>query len=111
MPATHKYVLRFLASQCPKFDCFFCGERVEAVFPFEGRVARNKTFALHHIDGDHDNRELSNLAPVHAGCHSSYHAPTGVNKPGRDRKSEWTPERRAVQSEKIKKIKSKPMGS
>lgn len=56
------------------YICFFCGESVPDIdnrgrgrghFPEEGCV--------HHIDGNHDNNESSNLAPAHQGCHSTHH--------------------------------------
>jgi 5-methylcytosine-specific restriction endonuclease McrA len=32
---------------------------------------------VHHKDGDQQNNELSNLAPMHRGCHTKHHHENG----------------------------------
>jgi len=48
--------------------CYFCGERITE---FTGR--RPHSHILHHIDGNHENNIVENLANAHCKCHSSYH--------------------------------------
>jgi hypothetical protein len=59
----------FLAAHGPfPHDCCFCGEQVE---PWSGHDGRSPV--VHHVDGDHFNNVLENLASAHAGCHTGHH--------------------------------------
>jgi hypothetical protein len=48
-------------------NCFFCDRLVTPT--------SNKQLALavHHIDGDHANDDLGNLAAAHHSCHTTFH--------------------------------------
>lgn len=51
----------------PPWTCYFCHEPIAS-------SGRNRDgLAIHHLDGNHANDELTNLAPTHRRCHSQYH--------------------------------------
>lgn len=43
------------------YPCYFCG------------VEMPWAEAIHHLDGDHSNDDISNLVAAHSGCHSKHH--------------------------------------
>lgn len=54
--------------------CFWCNEEVEMVYALTADAAKEKTSGIvHHIDHNHDNDVLDNLAPMHQNCHVAYH--------------------------------------
>lgn len=74
------HTLLFLANSEPQpWPCYFCGEDIF----FEVGVARRRSrgLAIHHVDGDHGNDALVNLAPAHSGCHSTFHHSGKVRGP------------------------------
>lgn len=52
----------------PPWTCYFCGEKI---LKWGHDV---DSLHVHHIDHDHYNDVIENLAPTHASCHISHHA-------------------------------------
>ena len=48
--------------------CYFCGER-----GYQGKQPERRSLAIHHIDHDHANNDIANLAVTHRQCHIDYH--------------------------------------
>lgn len=59
----------FILGNREPYCCFWCGELVDLLFG-----ATRWALAVHHIDEDVNNNDLSNLLPAHCGCHRVYHA-------------------------------------
>jgi len=47
------------------WTCHFCGKTVRTRSRQDGHI--------HHIDGDHNNNDPTNLAPTHMACHQRHH--------------------------------------
>ena len=62
---TTKHQLLFVAEHGhPPWTCFFCGDPVAGL---------GNTGHIHHIDGDHGNNSILNLAAAHTRCHCRHH--------------------------------------
>lgn len=70
------------AGQTPRSEngallCFFCKDALSEVeFEKHGNSVGPKfeeRISVHHVDGNHDNNELTNKAAAHTPCHKSYH--------------------------------------
>ena len=69
----------------PPWPCYFCGKPVDGIVRYKSVV--------HHVDHNHDNNVIENLAPAHKGCHDVHHL-TGRNitwgdKISKSKKEEW----------------------
>jgi len=66
-------------------SCYICGELFD---PFCFQVGdADDGLTLHHIEHDRSKNEAKDVAPVHRGCHRSYH-------------SNWTKHRKDVRTAK-----------
>lgn len=66
------YVQIFLAyNPPPPWPCSFCEEPVGL-----------EDLTVHHLDHDHSNDVIENLAAAHFSCHSSHHSRTQVRRTG-----------------------------
>ena len=63
------HALFFAANGIGPYPCCFCGHDVEM-----------NDVVVHHVDGDHANDVVENLAAAHTGCHTRYHN-TGRRRP------------------------------
>lgn len=65
----------FLGNPGPPWTCEYCGEDI--IERGKGRRA----LCLHHLDWDSKNNDLSNIVPMHLGCHAEYHMIGYVKSP------------------------------
>lgn len=73
MPGAPWYKMLFLASApAQPWPCEFCTEPVWFSVD-EVRITGKRALFVHHLDGDHSNDVLANLAPAHSGCHARHH--------------------------------------
>jgi hypothetical protein len=59
---------KFLRDVAGPFSCFFCEGTITVL-----SGAEEGSLSIHHLDHNHRNNALSNLAPTHYGCHANYH--------------------------------------
>lgn len=51
--------------------CYICGEKIDPFAFQEGNASDG--ILLHHIEHDRTKNKAEDVAPVHRGCHRSYH--------------------------------------
>jgi hypothetical protein len=70
---SYGYKLKFFAfNGIGPWQCFFCTQEVK----IDWDMIQPNDYAIHHINGNHEDNTISNLAMAHSGCHSRHHART-----------------------------------